>query len=50
MRSMIYNLSNMAGILLISVGAGAIKFEYGLIVAGIVLVALNLYNDRTSGD
>ena len=42
--SVVYNLTNLAGVCLIGFGFGLIKLQYGFIAAGAVVLLLNAYN------
>ena len=46
MNDLVYNVSNLLGLLLTSIGVGMISIPWGLITAGILLIALNVYNQR----
>lgn len=46
MNDLVYNVSNFLGLLLTSIGVGMINIPWGLITAGILLIALNVYNQR----
>jgi len=46
MDNLVYDISNFVGLLLTSIGVGLISIPWGLITAGILLIALNVYNQR----
>lgn len=48
MNIWVYNISNLVGIGLIACGFGLIKLEYGLISAGVLILALNIQALRLS--
>lgn len=45
-----YDLSNVVGILLTSFGAGWLNVGAGFIVAGLMVVAINIYNIKLMKD
>jgi len=40
----VYNINNLIGLLFISIGVGLFDFRYGLIVAGVLFVGINIFN------
>jgi hypothetical protein len=48
MNLYVYNATNVIGILLTSLGVGFIDWRYGLICAGLMLIALNIHTLRTA--
>lgn len=44
MNVLVYNLSLIAGTLLVSVGVGLISLPYGLVTGGTLVVGLTIFN------
>lgn len=44
--AVVYNLSNITGVLLTSIGVGMFDVRYGLITAGVLVLGLNYVSIR----